>query len=294
MSSKLGFDYPALVRTFPERVVSMPISEAAIVAAGLGASLVGVRPVVDLSFDDIVPRAMDEILNQVAKARYVTAGQSQPSMTIKIDLPPVRCAQTGQRLESLFACIPGLVVAVPSDPYDAKGLMKACFRSGDVVLMIEDRWITTKQVIPSRDYSVEFGCAKVRKSGTDVTLVTYGFMVLQAMEAAAILEKEGVSLEVLDLRTIAPLDLTTILSSVRKTGRIVTVEGGWKRGGLGAEVSAFVAERMMDKLVSPPRRIAAETTHIPTSLALRMSVFPHVEEIVRVSRECVKGRAVAG
>ena len=147
VTSRSFYDYPDLLTTFPDRVQNMPISEAAIVSAGLGASLVGMKPIVDLSFDDLSPRVMDEVLNQVAKVRYVTAGNSKPSIIIKMDLPPVRCAQTGQRLEALFMRIPGIVLAIPSTASDAYCLMKSSLRTEDVVIMVEDRWITSKDLV---------------------------------------------------------------------------------------------------------------------------------------------------
>jgi pyruvate dehydrogenase E1 component beta subunit len=227
MRSKVAFDYPELLKAQSSRVYSMPISEASIVGAALGAALVGLRPVVDLSFDDLVPRAMDEILNDVAKVRYVTGGESRPRLIIKFDLPPVRCAQTGQRLESLFLHIPGLVVAVPSTPSDAKGLMKASLRAGGPVILVEDRWITTHEEVPDGDYEVPFGKAALRKEGNDVTILTYGYMVSQALDAAKSLSAEGIVAEVVDLRSLAPLDLDLVFSSVKRTGRVVIVEGGW-------------------------------------------------------------------
>lgn len=289
--SKLAFDYPKLLRSFHQRILSMPIAEASIVAAGLGAAIIGLKPIIDLSFDDLSPRVMDEILNHVAKARFVTGGQNKPAMIIKMDLPPVRCAQTGQRLESLFARIPGLVICVPSTPYDAKGLMKASIRSGDVVIMIEDRWITTRQPVPLNDYEVEFGKAAIRREGEDVTIVTYGYMALQAMEAAEMLGSTGVNAEVVDLRTLAPLDLPNVFKSVEKTGKVIILEGGWKSLGIGAELSALITEHAMHNLDSPPLRLAAKMTHIPTSSALRMKVFPETESIVKCAENLVANRA---
>ncbi|MDA4111213.1 MAG: hypothetical protein OK439_01640 [Thaumarchaeota archaeon] len=285
VTSKIAFDYPELLRSFPHNIQNMPISEACIVSAGLGASLIGLKPILDLSFDDLVPRAMDEILNQAAKARYVTGGESKPSMIIKIDLPPVRCAQTGQRLESLLMRIPGVAVALPSTPSDAMGLMKASLRTNDVVIMIEDRWITTKEHVSPNE--IKFGTAAIRRKGSDVTLISYGYMILQAQEIANDLAKRGIDVEVLDLRTLAPLDVNTIFDSVKKTGRVITLEGGWRSCGVGAEICTMICENMMDQLDSPPIRLAAEMTHIPTSSALRMKVFPSKEQIIQSIEETV-------
>jgi pyruvate/2-oxoglutarate/acetoin dehydrogenase E1 component len=279
VSSKIAFDYPDLLKSFHNRIQNMPISEACIVSAGLGAALIGLKPIVDLSFDDLAPRAMDEILNQAAKVRYVTAGESKPSLIIKIDLPPVRCAQTGQRLESLFAHIPGIAIAIPSTPSDAKALMKAGLRTNDVIIFIEDRWITTKEFVHT-DADLKFGTAAVRRRGKDLTLVTYGYMVKQALEVADSLSKRGIELEVLDLRTLAPIDWPSIFASVKETGRIVTLEGGWRSCGIGAEICSTLSENLMEHLHSPPLRLAMKMTHIPTSSALRMKVYPSNEEII--------------
>ena len=279
IGSKVAFDYPTLIRRFPTRIQTMPISEACIVGAGLGAALVGLRPVVDLSFDDLVPRAMDEILNDVAKVRFVTGGSSTSPIVVKIDLPPVRCAQTGQRLESMFMHIPGLLVAIPSTPYDAKGLMKSSLRGDDPVIMVEDRWIEEKEAVPEDDYQIPFGKAIIRRDGEDATILTYGFMVKQALEIAAGLSRDGVEVEVVDLRTLSPLDVTSIFASVKKTGRVVIVEGGWRSCGVGSELSSIIVEECMGSLKKAPIRVAGKMTHIPTSSALRMSVFPSNAEI---------------
>jgi pyruvate dehydrogenase E1 component beta subunit len=292
MRSKVAFDYPELLKAQSSRVYSMPISEASIVGAALGAALVGLRPVVDLSFDDLVPRAMDEILNDVAKVRYVTGGESRPRVIIKFDLPPVRCAQTGQRLESLFLHIPGLVVAVPSTPSDAKGLMKASLRAGGPVILVEDRWITTHEEVPEGDYEVPFGKAALRKEGNDVTILTYGYMVSQALDAAKSLSAEGIIAEVVDLRSLAPLDLDLVFSSVKRTGRVVIVEGGWRTCGVGAELSALIVESCMEELESPPARLAMKMTHIPTTSALRMKVFPSNDDIRTSVMKLMRSRVV--
>jgi pyruvate dehydrogenase E1 component beta subunit len=280
VTSKIAFDHPELLQKYPERIFAMPISEGCIVGAGLGASLVGAKPVIDLSFDDLAPRVMDEMLNHAAKVRYVTAGESRCSMIVKMDLPPVRCAQTGQRLESLFMHIPGIVIAVPSTPQDAKGLMTTSLRADDLVLMVEDRWITTKQEVPEEDYEIPFGRAAIKTEGSDITVLTYGYMVLQAMELVEYFGKKGIGLEVVDLRTLAPIDMSSIEKSIKKTGRVIVLEGGWKTCGVGAEICSLIAENLMNHLVAPPVRLAAKNTHIPTSAALRMKVFPTTEEII--------------
>ena len=279
VTSKIYFDYPDLLKSFPDRVQDMPISEAAIVSAGLGASLVGMKPIVDLSFDDLAPRAMDEILNQAAKVRYVTGGNSNPSMIIKFDLPPVRCAQTGQRLEALFWRIPGIVLVIPSTPSDAYGLMISALKTEDIVLVIEDRWITAKESV-SRQREIKFGSAALRRTGKDVTIVSYGYQVLQAMDAADLASKKGIEAEVLDLRSLSPLDWSSIFDSVKKTGRLITLEGGWQSSGIGAEICASISEHSLSDLHSPPVRLAAKMTHIPTSSALRMKPFPSTQNLI--------------
>lgn len=277
VTSKIAFDYPDLLKNFPTHIQNMPISEACMVSAGLGASLVGLKPIVDLSFDDLLPRALDEILNQATKARYVTSGVSKPSMIIKMDLPPVRCAQTGQRLESMLMHAPGIAIAVPSTPSDAMGLMKSSLRTEDVVVVVEDRWIAMRESVSPDE--IDFGKAIIRRKGNDLTLVTYGYMVYQALEAAEKLAPRGIDLEVLDLRTLVPMDTGAILESVRKTRRLATLEGGYRVCGIGAEVCSLVCEKMMDQLDLPPVRLASDMIPIPVSPALRMKVFPSTDDI---------------
>jgi len=272
-----------------ERVRDTPISEAAIIGAGVGAALAGMRPVVDMHFVDFITVAMDEVVNQMAKIRYMFGGQCTVPIVLRAPDGITRsaAAQHSQSLEAWFMHVPGLKVVIPSNPADAKGLLKSAIRADDPVLYFEHKALFhVKGPVPEGgDYLVPIGKASVARSGRDITIVSYSFMMQRALEAADTLASQGIEAEVVDLRTISPLDKETIFSSVAKTKRLVIVHESVKVGGVGAEVAASVAEEMIDYLDAPIKRLGAPFVPIPFSPALERLVKIGVDDIVRTVRE---------
>ena len=271
-----------------ERIRDTPISETAIIGAGVGAALAGMRPVVDMHFVDFITIAMDEVVNQMAKIRYMFGGQCTVPIVLRAPDGMVRsaAAQHSQSLEAWFLHVPGLQVVIPSNPADAKGLLKSAIRSDNPVLYFEHKVLfKMKGPVPEGDHLVPIGKAKISRSGKDVTIVSYSLMMQVALEAAAELAKQGIEAEVIDLRTISPLDEETIFSSVRKTKRLVIVHEAVKTGGVGAEIAARVAEEMIDYLDAPIRRLGAPFVPIPFSPALEKLVKISAADVVRTVRE---------
>ena len=265
------------------RVVDSPISEAAISGAGVGAALVGCRPVVELQHFDFVTLAMDQIVNHAAKWRYMSGGNVRVPLVIR---GPVAngvglAAQHSQSLESWFVHVPGLVVIMPSNPYDAKGLLKAAIRDDNPVLMMEKRLLYTKSgPVPEEEYIVPIGVADVKRTGSDVTVVGISQGVNLALQAARQLERDGVDLEVIDPRTLKPLDIDTITDSVRKTGRLVVVSEGARAGGFASEVVARVLDTAYDALKTAPVRVTAADTPIPYAAPLERAVLPGLQDVL--------------
>ncbi len=271
-----------------DRVLDTPISETAIVGAGVGAAMAGMRPVVDMHFADFIGVCMDEILNQMAKARYMFGGQCSMPLVLRAPDGIIRsaAAQHSQSLEAFFLHIPGIKVVIPSNPADAKGLLKAAIRSEDPVLYFEHKGLfPLKGPVPEGEHIVPIGKAAVSREGSDVTLVSYSMMMHRVLEAAEALEKEGISAEVIDLRTISPLDMETIYKSVAKTHRLVVVHEAVRTGGVGAEIAARVAEEMMDDLDAPIRRLGAPFVPVPFSPSLERLVKITPEQICQAVRE---------
>ena len=263
-----------------ERVLDTPISETAIVGAAVGAALAGMRPVADMHFADFIGVCMDEVFNQMAKVRYMFGGQCKVPMVLRAPDGIIRsaAAQHSQSVESWFMHIPGVKVVIPSNPADAKGLLKAAIRSDDPVLYFEHKVLfPMKGPVPDGDHIVPIGKANVSRKGKDVTIVSYSLMMHRALEAADKLAAEGIQAEVIDLRTISPIDKETIFDSVRKTKRLVIVHEAVKQGGVGAEISALVAEEMIDWLDAPIRRIGAPFVPVPFS--------PPLEQLVKISAD---------
>ncbi len=271
------------------RVMDTPISEQAIVGAALGAALVGLRPVAEIMFVDFTTIAMDQIANQCAKFPFMTGGQAVVPVVIKTQggVGFGDAAQHSQSLEAWHAHIPGLKVVMPSTPYDAKGLMKASIRDDHPVVFIEHKLLyqTEGPVPENEDYTVPLGKADIKREGKDVTLIAWSKMVLDSLEAAAQLEKEGIDAELIDLRTLRPLDLETILASVRKTGRVAIVHEACKTGGFGGEIAALIAENAFDYLDAPIKRVASLDTPIPYAAPLYRAVIPDPAKIVKGVKE---------
>jgi len=267
----------------PKRVMDMPISESAIIGSALGCALTGLRPIGEIMFIDFACVCMDQIVNQIAKIRYMLGGQVKIPLVIRTQGGAGKsyAAQHSQSLESWFVHTPGLKVVMPSTPYEAKGLLKSSIREDNSIMFIEHKLLyNTKGEIPEGDYTIPIGKAEVKRKGNDVTIATYSRMVLFALEVADILEKKGISLEVIDLRTLSPLDMGTLLDSVKKTGRLLTVEEGNKSVGVGAEIVSRVVEEAFDYLDAPPRRLASRDVPIPFSRNLEKAVLPDTKKII--------------
>jgi len=271
----------------PERVRDTPICEQTIAGMAVGAAMMGMRPVAEIEFCDLLPMCMDQICNQAAKLRYMSGGQLTFPLVIRS--PGGKwgnfAAQHSQTLDAWFMNVPGLKVAVPATPYDAKGLLKAAIRDDNPVLFIERKLLyQVPGPVPEEEYIVPFGEAKIHREGTDVTIVAIGRMVSFALGAAGVMEKEGVNVTVLDPRTLVPLDKGAILESVKKTHRVVIAEEGPKTGGVGGEIAAMIGEEILDYLDSPIRRVGALDSPIPFSKVLEDRVLPDEERIVEAVR----------
>ena len=274
----------------PDRIRQTPISEIGIVGTGVGAALTGLRPVVELMYIDFAGLAIDQIVNQAAQNRFMFGGQARVPLVVRTQGGSGRgnAAQHSKSLEAWFTHVAGLKVVMPATPADAKGLLTAAIRDDDPVMFIEHKLLyRTKGPVPEGEHVVPLGKADVKREGSDLTIVTWSREVLFALEAAAILAADGVDAEVIDLRSLVPLDREAILASVRKTRRLLVVHEAIKRGGYGGEIAALVAEEAFDDLDAPPRRLAGVETPIPYAAHLERGVIPQVEDIVRVAKELV-------
>ena len=273
-----------------ERVRDTPISESAIVGTAVGAAITGMRPVAEIMFGDLTALAMDQIANQAAKIRYMFGGQASCPMVIRTPFGAgVNIASHhSQSLEAWFMHVPGLYVAVPSTPYDAKGLLKTAIRGNNPVFFCEHKLLyPVEGDVPEEECLIPFGVADVKREGSDATVVATLFMVHKALAATESLEKEGISVEVVDPRTLTPLDKRTIVDSVKKTGRIVIVSEDCKTAGVSAEIAAVVAEEAIDYLDAPIKRVTAPDTPIPFSPPLEQFVIPNEKAIIRAVKEVV-------
>ncbi len=265
------------------RVRNTPISEMAIAGAAVGASLLGYRPVAEIMYVDFITLAMDQIVNQAAKVRYMFGGKARPSLVIRTQGGVGRggAAQHSQSLEIWFATIPGLKVAMPATPADAKGMLKAAIRDDNPVIFIEHKKLyATRGMVPEGDHVVPLGKAEVKRQGTAATIVTYSYMVLEALAAAEQLAARGIDVEVVDLRSVNPIDWERVLSSVKKTGKLIAVYEACKTGGLGAEICSRAAEELFDYLDAPVQRVAGLDTPIPYNRKLERAAIPNADQIV--------------
>jgi pyruvate dehydrogenase E1 component beta subunit len=281
-----------------ERVLDTPISEAAIAGLAAGAAMGGLVPVADVQYGDFLFIAMDQLANQAAKMRYMSGGKLSVPMVFRAPVgATTRGAQHGQSLEAFFMHVPGLKVACPSNPYDAKGLLKTAIRDPDPVIFFEHKLLygskgSRKEAggmeltahVPETEYLIPFGHARVSREGTHCTVVANLLMVHRALQAARALESEGIEVEVIDIRTLVPLDQGTIFASIRKTGRLVVAEEDNLTGGWGAEIAAKVAEHCMDSLDAPIHRVAAPDTPVPFAPPMENFYVPSVERIVNAIR----------
>jgi len=266
-----------------ERVKDTPISETAIVGFGVGAALVGMRPIVEIMRIDWSTIAMDEIVNHAAKMRYLSGGKPELAMVIKTNAEGGLGlgAQHSQSFEAWFVHVPGLKVVMPSDPYDGKGILKAAIRDPNPVVFIEPTTLLSLSgAVPDEDYVVPLGKAAIKREGKDVTVVAWGTLLPKALNAAQTLAGEGIEVEVIDPRTLRPLDIDTIVDSVKKTGRLVVAHQAIKTCGVGAEIVAQVQEIAFDHLDAPIKRVATPDVIIPVNRNLERVVFPQEEEII--------------
>ena len=278
-----------LLEEFGEwRVIDTPISEATIGGAAVGAAMMGMRPVAEIMYVDFTPLAMDQIANQGAKNRYMFGGKTSVPMVVRTEGGAGRAiaAHHSQSLESLWTHFPGIYVAMPATPYDAKGLLKAAIRDDNPVMFIEHKMLyKEKGPVPETDYVIPFGIADVKRTGKDMTIVTYSRMVLRSLETAEILANEGIDVEVVDLRTLNPLDIDTIVTSIKKTGRFVGVTEAYENTGFINEVMARVNEEAFDWLDAPMIRVAAANVPVPRSEVLEDVAIPNVQRIISACRK---------
>src|SRR5665647_228582 len=276
----------------PERVVDTPIAEEGYVGLGVGAAMAGMRPVIDVMFGDFMTMAMDPMINQAAKMYYMTGGQVPVPMVLHTTMGAGRrsAAQHSQSLHAWFAHIPGLKVVMPATPYDVKGLIKSAIRYDGPVVFYDDKMsYRIKGPVPQEEYLIPLGVVEVKREGTDITVVATSSMVYSALEAADALAKEGVSVEVVDPRTIQPLDMETILASVRKTHRALVVDEGHRSFGASAEIAAEIAEKAFDYLDAPVKRYAAMDVPVPFSPALEDLTIPNTEGVIALVRGLMEG-----
>jgi len=272
----------------PDRVRNTPISEAAIAGASLGAALLGMRPVAEYMYIDFSLLALDQIVNQIAKVRYMFGGKAKAALVIRTQGGAGRSSgpHHAQSLEAWFCHIPGLKVVMPSTPYDVKGLIKASIRDDDPIIFIEHKLLyNEKGSVPDEEYLIPIGRADIKREGIDVTIVATSLMVTKTLNAAERLARDGIEAEVLDPMTLVPLDEESILQSVRKTGRLVIVHEACRRAGYGAEIAAIVAEKALYDLDAPIKRVAAFNTPIPFAPKLEGFVIPDEQAIINEVRE---------
>ncbi len=275
----------------PERVMDTPISEAAIAGAAVGAALAGLRPIFEIMFSDFVTITMDQIVNQAAKLRFMTGGQASVPLVLRAagGSGTGAAAQHSQSLENWFCHIPGLKVVSPSTPYDAKGLLKAAIRDDNPVIFLEHKLLyKSKGEVPEEDYILPLGKADIKREGGGITVITYSEMVPRCLEAAEKLAKKGIDAEVIDLRTLKPLDTEAFINSVKKTGRALIVHEACKTGGLGGEIAAILAQEAFTYLKAPVKRLCGLDIPIPFSKELERNAVPTAEAIEKAIKEIME------
>jgi pyruvate/2-oxoglutarate/acetoin dehydrogenase E1 component len=274
----------------PDRVRDTPIAEASFTGAGVGAAISGMRPVVEILFVDFSLLALDQVCNQAAKYRFMTGGKGRVPMVLRTQggVGNGLAAQHSQSLEAVFYHIAGLKVVMPSTPYDAKGLLKSAIRDDDPVVFIEHKLLyMSKGPVPEGEYTIELGRGDVKRTGTDATLIAWSKMVERSLAAAERLASDGISVEVIDPRTLVPLDRELILESVRKTEHVVIVQEAQRRGGVASDIASIIQAEAFDHLDAPIEIVAGRNTPIPFSLALERACVPQEEDIVAAVRRAV-------
>jgi len=272
----------------PQRIIDSPISEPGITGIGVGMAMTGMRPIVDIMFGDFSTLIMDQMVNQAAKIHYMSGGKLRVPMVLRTTLGAGRrsAAQHSQSLHAWFAHIPGLKVVVPSTPYDAKGLLKSAIRDENPVVFMEDKMMyqTNKGYVPEEEYTIPLGVADVKRVGSDITIVATSSMVLVALEAARQLAMIGISAEVVDPRTLVPLDAQTLIDSAKKTSRAIVVDEGYERYGATAELAAVIADGAFYYLDAPVRRMGALNVPIPFSPPLEDRTIPQAAGVVELAK----------
>lgn len=288
----VGNTAQGLLKKFgPMRVIDTPVSENAVTGAAIGAAITGMRPVLVHPRMDFMMYALDPIINEASNWHYMNGGRSSVPVVIWgiINRGSEQGAQHSQAFHALFSHVPGLKVVMPATPYDAKGLMIAAIRDNNPVIYIDDRWLYNHEdVVPEEIYEVEIGKAVVRRPGKDLTLVSVSYMAFESIKATQDLVKEGVDVELIDLRSVKPLDKELLLKSVKKTGRIVIADGGWKTCGIAAEISALISENIFGYLKAPIRRVTLPDTPAPASSILEKDYYPTYKDIVNVAKNIMK------
>ncbi|MCK5594800.1 alpha-ketoacid dehydrogenase subunit beta [bacterium] len=271
-----------------ERVRDTAISESAIAGAAIGAAITGMRPIAEIMYIDFITQAMDQLVNQAAKMRYMFGGKTTVPMVLRTEGGAGRCiaAHHSQSLEAWIMHVPGLYLVMPSTPYDAKGLLKASIRDDNPVVFIEHKMLYgMKGEVPEKDYIIPLGVADIKKEGSDVTIVAYSRQLHVAMEAAAELEKDNISAEVIDPRTLKPLDLDTILTSVKKTSKLVIVSEGYKTCNVASEIAMLVTEHGFDLLDAPIKRVCGADVPVPMSPVLEDAAIPNKQNVINAVKE---------
>ena len=271
----------------PERVLDTPISEAGFTGIAVGAAMTGMRPIVDIMFGDFSTLVMDQMVNQAAKVHYMSGGKWKVPMVMRATLGATRrsAAQHSQSLHAWFCHIPGLKVVLPSTPYDAKGLLKTAIRDDNPVVFFEDKMMyKMKGPVPSEEYTLQFGVADVKRVGTDITIVATSSMVQVALGAAKMLEEYDISAEVIDPRTVWPLDEKTLIESAKKTSRVIVVDEGYARYGVTAEIASVIAEGAFFNLEAPVKRIGAMHVPIPFSPPLEDATVPTEQSVFAAAK----------
>ena len=270
-----------------ERVRDTPISEAGIMGAGVGAALTGMRPIVEIMFGDFITIAMDQIVNQAAKMCYMTGGQASVPLTIRTTIGAGRssAAQHSQSLQAWLSHIPGVKVAIPSTPADLKGLLKTAIRDDNPTVIYEDKMMyNLRGPVPDDDYTIPFGVADIKRAGNDVSIIATSSMVHTALKTADMLEKEQIDAEVVDPRTLSPLDMDTIVRSVKKTSRAVVIDEAYQSYGVTGELASRIADEAFDYLDAPVKRLGAMDVPVPFSPGLEPETIPDEEKLIRTVR----------
>lgn len=270
-----------------DRVIDTPISEAGFTGVGVGAAMTGMRPVIDIMFGDFLTLTMDQMVNQAAKVHYMSGGKWKVPMVLRTTLGATRrsAAQHSQSLHAWLSHVPGLKVVLPSTPYDAKGLLKSAIRDDNPVVFFEDKMMyRQKGPVPAEDYTIPLGVADIKRVGKDITLVATSSMVQVALGAAALLEKDGISAEVIDPRTTWPLDEKTLIESACKTSRVIVMDEGYARYGVGSELAAMIAEGAFYNLDAPVKRLCAMHVPIPFSPPLEDATVPTEQTVFEAAR----------